>query len=587
MNKSKKRKRRLTISIISLLVAAWIVVSAVFCVIVLNNEKDNLVAEEKQTFSRLVNRLEDYMFLSHGKISLCLESFAEHQDSYLVDDEEYPKLTYGAYPLHDNKMQIIAYSSSLTEESEELQDTLIMDTDIHDYVLFICNIDSVRSYKEGKIEFDDFIASIDDEDYKDICDYLYTEDIENDCMYELVCKEFYYENPGVILPKTVSILKIVDSTYEIVETYSLNPAISDNSEIFEANDDDMLVNIISGSFAVGDNDSGGLISDPFDKNDSYKELDTFNGEISKKSAFTYTYENRTHMLVDTISEQYENSFSEDVFTDPQVMDKELITVHYKREFNILESCKHILFYGVIIGFGFFFIIGAVIVISTRRIITAQLREEEKRREVTNALAHDIKTPLFIISGYAQNLKENVNTDKREHYAERIIERTNEVNELVHKMLDFSKLDSLEQSVYKEEFELKKVIEESIADYNTLSGDKTINFTAHDCCTINADKKMMSRVVSYLLDNAVKYSDSSTEISIELSRDSFSIANVCSFITDDDIKHIMEPYYKADKNRNSKGNGLGLSIVKSIIDLHRFEIEISLEDNVFTFRIMFK
>ena len=81
----------------------------------------------------------------------------------------------------------------------------------------------------------------------------------------------------------------------------------------------------------------------------------------------------------------------------------------------MEGCIGSILTATGILFMFFLIIGVVLTVMMWRTLKMQIVEEQKRRDMTNALAHDIKTPLFILSGYAGNLKENVQTDKREHY----------------------------------------------------------------------------------------------------------------------------------------------------------------------------
>ena len=221
-----------------------------------------------------------------------------------------------------------------------------------------------------------------------------------------------------------------------------------------------------------------------------------------------------------------------------------------------------------------------------QVMKTQLNEEEKRSELTNALAHDIKTPLFIISGYAQNLKENVNTDKRDHYCDRIIDKTQEVNDLIHKMLEFSRIDSLYEVIDIQKVNITQLTKEFIDSYERLPDKKKIVLNCFGECIVNADKDLMYHSISNLVSNAVIYADKETEIVIDISENSFAISNKCSSIFQSDIKHLTEPYYRVEKNRNSKGNGLGLSIVKSIADLHSHKLDIRLRNITITFTLRF-
>ena len=90
----------------------------------------------------------------------------------------------------------------------------------------------------------------------------------------------------------------------------------------------------------------------------------------------------------------------------------------------------------------------------------------------------------------------------------------------------------------------------------------------------------------LIDNAVIYSLPDSEIEIEVESKSFSVSNRCDNLTKADLKNLTQPYYRKDKSRNRKGNGLGLSIVKSIADLHNTKLIIKLKNDIISFKISF-
>ena len=236
---------------------------------------------------------------------------------------------------------------------------------------------------------------------------------------------------------------------------------------------------------------------------------------------------------------------------------------------------------VIVSFLFFLVIGVILSITLWRVLKTQMEEEQKRREATRALAHDIKTPLFIIAGYAQNLKENVNTDKREHYADKIIERTDEVSEIVHRMLDFTKLDFEHYQICEEEFEFSALLSETVARFQDVPDRKEIVLSTEETF-VTADRELMRSVLLNLIDNAMKYAESDTQIDILLKDRVFSVSNVCTGIEKKDLSQLTEPYYRKDSSRNTTGNGLGLAVVKSILELHGTKLMISLKDNVISF-----
>ena len=83
-----------------------------------------------------------------------------------------------------------------------------------------------------------------------------------------------------------------------------------------------------------------------------------------------------------------------------------------------------------------------------------------------------------------------------------------------------------------------------------------------------------------------YATPYSEIRIMLKNKIFSISNACLDLSQEDICHLTEPYFRKDQSRKSDGNGLGLAIVKSILDLYRIKLSIFLEDNIITFRFKF-
>ena len=104
--------------------------------------------------------------------------------------------------------------------------------------------------------------------------------------------------------------------------------------------------------------------------------------------------------------------------------------------------------------------------------------------------------------------------------------------------------------------------------------------------ITADKKLIERVICNLTENALKYTDYKGSVKIKLDSHSFSISNSISADSKIDFKQIWEPYARCDNSIGIKGNGLGLSIVKSILELHNFRFDASRTENTITFRFKF-
>lgn len=220
--------------------------------------------------------------------------------------------------------------------------------------------------------------------------------------------------------------------------------------------------------------------------------------------------------------------------------------------------------------GVFF--GVAWILSSQTWKTYQKREamEQQRKNTTNAIAHDLKTPLAAISGYAENLLSNVHTEKRTHYASRILENAQRMDQIVQEMLGLSRLESGKQKICLEELSLNELTEAVTGAYADIFTEKNITCSIIGEASITADKTLILRAINNFVSNAAANTSQDGRIEILISDHRWSIMNTGNQISEDQLKAIWQAYHKTDAARsNPKGSGLGLSIVKSIIDLHGF------------------
>lgn len=593
--KLKKQKRNITLKITAVLLVVWLLVSVVLSVAVITIEKETLLKQENSAYSETLENISYYQILDTDSLFTIANSsklLSTYQSEIKQEDTGKAVVSCGAYRNYNDNLQI-----TMDLYDSELENTTsLINTDEDLVVSYRCSPDNIswNSYygitllSHGLINFENFRASMTDEQYDSICKYLNTKADADGNYYELICKELYYDGENfAIIPKTVEIvLTNQNHTWyiedEVVQQYELNPEGVEKLSFGTCAND--YRNVISGQFVVGNYSSGGLLDDSYDIGSNH-----YNEVFEQVGAFTYVYKNASNvpmMIYNSDEITFEDEEAGIYYFLDQGETYQNLVFSYAKHINVLDSCKNTLIFGVSALFLFFLIIGIILTIMMCKVMKTQMVEEQKRMEVTNALAHDIKTPLFIISGYAQNLKENINTDKREHYAQRIIERTDEVNDLVHTMLDFSKLSNIEQNSNLEDIDVFELSNGIITRFDGLDNSNNIVVNKNSDCLLFADKKLITRALSNIISNAVRYSDKDTDIVIDINEKSFSISNVCSNITDKDINQLCEPYYKAEKNRESKGNGLGLSIVKSIVELHGYKLNIELNGNIITFTIVF-
>ena len=217
--------------------------------------------------------------------------------------------------------------------------------------------------------------------------------------------------------------------------------------------------------------------------------------------------------------------------------------------------------------------------------------EEKRREMTSGMAHELKTPLAVIRSYAEGLKEHINEDKRDHYIDVILKETDRTNEMVLGMLELSRLEAGKVMLSQEAFSLREVTGEVLEHFEKLSEEKnlTVSFDPGEDFLTYADKDLIGRAVENLVSNAVKYTDAGGSIEClirqEAGKTRFTIRNDCEPLSEEALSKVWDTFYRADNARTRGGTGLGLAIVKNIILLHGGSLNVRNTDTGVEFNFM--
>lgn len=204
---------------------------------------------------------------------------------------------------------------------------------------------------------------------------------------------------------------------------------------------------------------------------------------------------------------------------------------------------------------------------------------ELRRDLMANVSHDLKTPLTMIKAYAEMVKDYTYKDKtkREENLDIIIKETDRLNLLVNDILDLSKLQASKESLNIEEFDLIKEINGIIKRYDYLKSDGyELIYHGPKKEIIKADKIKITQVIYNLINNAVNYTGKDKKVYIEIEKIAnklkIMIRDTGKGIDPDEKKYIWDKYYKTNKlhQRNKVGTGIGLSIVKEILNYHNFE-----------------
>lgn len=198
-----------------------------------------------------------------------------------------------------------------------------------------------------------------------------------------------------------------------------------------------------------------------------------------------------------------------------------------------------------------------------------------QKELISNISHDLRTPLTLISGYAELMRDIPKENNGENL-QIIIDETARLSSLVNDLLDISRIQSGTVKINPERFNLTELIKEVLQRYNKLieSEGYTISFIYDEDIFVVADRTRMLQVIYNYINNAVNYTGEDKKVTVKQERKGenvrISVIDTGEGIPDEEIPYIWERYYKAKSahKRASVGSGIGLSIVKGILDMHK-------------------
>ena len=208
------------------------------------------------------------------------------------------------------------------------------------------------------------------------------------------------------------------------------------------------------------------------------------------------------------------------------------------------------------------------------------KSDEIKREILANVSHDLKTPLTMIKAYAEMIKDisYKDHDRMNEHLDIIMEESDRLTVLVNDILELSKVQNNAYMYNIEEYDLVKEIKSIINRYSVMKETEDYNFILElpKKAKIKADKNKINQVIYNLLNNAINYTGSDKVVKIKVTKQNNSyiveIIDTGKGIKKGEIPYIWDKYYKNDKNhqRNVVSTGLGLSIVKEILNKHNFE-----------------
>ena len=208
--------------------------------------------------------------------------------------------------------------------------------------------------------------------------------------------------------------------------------------------------------------------------------------------------------------------------------------------------------------------------------------ERQRVEFFSAASHELKTPITIIKGQLQGMLYQVGRYKdRETYLTQSLEVTDNLEKMVQELLTISRLDTPGYAFNPAHIHFDKLIQDRLTANEDLfmQRELTVEKDISQEVSISGDLQLLQKVVDNLLGNAAAYSPAGECINVKLcqaaGKVNLTIENTGVHIPDGDIPKLFEAFYRVDQSRNRQtgGTGLGLYIVKTILDLHRAAIKI--------------
>lgn len=219
--------------------------------------------------------------------------------------------------------------------------------------------------------------------------------------------------------------------------------------------------------------------------------------------------------------------------------------------------------------------------------------DEMRKQFISDVSHELKTPIALIQGYAEGLIENVNTDEesKKFYAEVILDESNKMDKLVKQLLELMKLEYGKREFDNQKLDIIELTNEVIRKCHVMIEEKQIHieFVAKEPIFVNADEFYIEQVITNYFTNAMKHCESMNgkkEIKVQIRKNEqngkirFTIFNTGENIPEEDLDRIWGRFYKVDNSRNREdgGTGIGLALVKAIMNNYQNDYGIVNKEN---------
>ena len=222
------------------------------------------------------------------------------------------------------------------------------------------------------------------------------------------------------------------------------------------------------------------------------------------------------------------------------------------------------------------------------------RLEKRRKDLFTAISHELKTPLTVLKGELRGMIDKVGVyQNRDEYLVHAYETTESMEQLVKDILLTTRMDDENVKLKFQDADMSILVSQICQSYEVLADEKGISLTYY--CEENViariDEMQLQHAIRNLVSNAIFHSPKGAMVDVQLANVGntvrLTIENSGVHIEQEDIKNIFEPLYRTEKSRNrhTGGSGLGLSIVKRVLELHHFEYAIENSEEGVLFSII--
>lgn len=224
-------------------------------------------------------------------------------------------------------------------------------------------------------------------------------------------------------------------------------------------------------------------------------------------------------------------------------------------------------------------------------IEQERRQEKLRVDFFRAVSHELKTPITVLKGELEGMIYQVGEYKdRDTHLRQSLRTVNDMELLVKEILSASRMAGSDFSLTLSDVDLSQLVRECCRKWQGAAEDREQRFQAEieDGRTCQGDMALLQKAVSNIIGNAVAHSPSQAEISVTLAGNILQVRNSGVSIDSANLEKIFEPFYRVDRshNRNTCGSGLGLYIVKTILERHGFSFRMNSTDDEVCFTAIF-